>query len=548
MKVLPLYDRKDNLLDWALIDDDDFERAEKYKWRMESYERKDREPRCYAYARIDGIRTRLHHLVLGKPPADEDVIDHINHDGLNNMKANLRVATGRQNGQNALKPWDSLSEYIGVSPQNGYFSAVCGGVYLGQYQTDREAAIAHDQAALIMYGERALTNGLQTEAVPSRINCRQDRNLPSGVTKTTKKANPFEARCHGVYLGAFASADQAHAAYISAKVKVVAEMRHRVFALPIERNQEGIAVIKLHTKDGSLKRNILCDDDVWHDLMLHKWWDAWGYCSTSIDQISIKMHHYLMKSSWIDHKNGDKDDNRLKNLRKISRSGNSQNTRRISSDVPEFQGVYSARAGKRFEAHITCNGIQEYLGSFRTREAAALAYNKRALALFDTPKLNDIDENSVDKLDSGIKVRAGSSRFRGVSAFKKRWKTFAQKDKVMHFGGSWMTQEEAAMSYDFLAQKLFRNPRCNVVSLKDVKSARNAAFDHFFETNNILPRGVTEQKRTFTAKATEDGHQVVLGLFNTAKEASNAYRQHWMNKNFKAYDEQLEGFSVDRMT
>ena len=39
MKVLPLYDRNDVFLDWALVDDDDFERAEPYKWRRESYER-----------------------------------------------------------------------------------------------------------------------------------------------------------------------------------------------------------------------------------------------------------------------------------------------------------------------------------------------------------------------------------------------------------------------------------------------------------------------------------------------------------------------------
>lgn len=81
MKVLPLYDRDGNFLDWALVDDDVFERAEQYTWRRESYERKNSEPREYAFARIDGVRTRLHHLVMNLPTVDEDVIDHRNHDG-----------------------------------------------------------------------------------------------------------------------------------------------------------------------------------------------------------------------------------------------------------------------------------------------------------------------------------------------------------------------------------------------------------------------------------------------------------------------------------
>lgn len=136
MKVLPLYDRAENLLDWALVDDDVFERAEKYTWRRESYERKNGEPREYAFARIDGVRVRLHHFVMGLPTVDEDVTDHRNHDGLDDRRCNLRQASGKQNAQNAYKPWDSLSEYIGVTPKGTYWQATCGGVYLGQYKTE----------------------------------------------------------------------------------------------------------------------------------------------------------------------------------------------------------------------------------------------------------------------------------------------------------------------------------------------------------------------------------------------------------------------------
>ncbi len=548
MKVLPLYDRYDNFLDWALVDDDDFERAEQYKWRRESYERKDREPRQYAFATINKIRTRLHHFVLGWPTVDEDVIDHRNQDGLDNMKVNLRQATGRQNGQNALKPWDSLSDYIGVSPRLNSFHAMCGGVYLGLYATERDAAIAHDQAAVISYGPMALTNGLESEPAPSRIGCRLDRNLPTGVTRILNaKARPFLTQCNKSYVGAYATADDAHAAYITAKLKDEASRRQKIFALPIQRNLDGVAIISIFNKDGTPKRDILCDDDVWHDLMLYRWYDASGYCSATIDQVNIKMHCFLMKSNWIDHRDGNKDDNRSRNLRKITRSGNSQNTHRASSDVPEYQGVYTSRSGERFEAVITCNGLQQYLGSFRTKEAAALAYNKRALDLFDSPKLNHVDVSTVQASDDGVKVRAGASRFRGVSPNKKRWKTFVQKDKVMHAVGSWMTQEEAALAYNFMARILFENPRCNDVTFEDAKTARQAAFDLFFRVSDAQPRGVSRVLSRFAARTKKNGRDLTLGYFDTAKEASDAYREDWMQRNFQAYDEQIEGFSIEGM-
>lgn len=192
--------------------------------------------------------------------------------------------------------------------------------------------------------------------------------------------------------------------------------------------------------------------------------------------------------------------------------------------------------------------MQQYLGSFRTKESAAIAYNKRAVELFDKPKLNVVNISTIDISDTNVKVRKGESAYRGVSPYKNRWKTFAQKDKIMQKGGSWMTQEEAALAYNFLAAKLFENARLNEVTVLAAKNAREKAYEAFFKTNETIPRGVERKGEHFTARKQEAGRTIRIGKFNTAKEASAAYRKDWMTNNHKMYDEQMMGFSIDMMT
>ena len=538
MKVLPLYDRADNFLDWALVDDDVFERAEQYTWRRESYERKNGEPREYAFASIDGVRTRLHHLVMGLPTVDEDVIDHRNHDGLNNLKCNLRQASGRQNGQNAYKPWDSLSEYIGVTPKKNYWGAACGGVYLGQYETEIEAATAHDQAAIRMYGEGALTNGFSEEDVPKRVSCRLDRELPLGVTRGPGKVRPFVTQCNSRYVGAFSTADEAHDAYVQAKIANEQKRVADINALPILRNDEGVAIVNMYDREGEVKAQVLVDDNSWHELMLYRWYFDGQYATTKIDQVNIKMHCFLMKSKWIDHRSGNKLDNRDANMRKITRSGNSQNTVR-NGKIPDYQGVSRSKSGNRFEATITCNGIQYYLGSFRTAEAAALAYNSKALELFDEPKLNKVDPSLVDDTDSNIKVRAGKSIYRGVSPFKKRWRALAQKDKVEHRGGSWFTEEEAALAYNVVAAQLFKNPRRNLVTLTAAHAARFLFLDDYLDG-----RGVSLSKKKYRVHISK-GPLSYDAMFNSKTAAVAVYRKKWFDWFYTEYDTQVNGWSLE---
>lgn len=83
---------------YALVDDDDFEELNKYKW-------------CYigcGYA-VRSVGKRLHqktvymHRVIMNTPKGYET-DHINHDRLDNRKCNLKVCTPCENQRNQPKP------------------------------------------------------------------------------------------------------------------------------------------------------------------------------------------------------------------------------------------------------------------------------------------------------------------------------------------------------------------------------------------------------------------------------------------------------------
>ena len=167
----------------VIIDTEDWDKVKGYRWAIvSSSDQANRYP--YAGTNIphpdggwtgsDGSRRRrrttlpLHHLILEKPEKGL-VIDHIEHNGLDNRKNNLRVCTRSQNCQNKKLRADSASGYKGVHEDKSKnlkpFRAYTGDpnkvsrtISLGYYATAEEAARVYDRKALELYGEYAYTN------------------------------------------------------------------------------------------------------------------------------------------------------------------------------------------------------------------------------------------------------------------------------------------------------------------------------------------------------------------------------------------------------
>jgi len=104
-----------------------------------------------------------------------------------------------------------------------------------------------------------------------------------------------------------------------------------------------------------------------------------GYRSINIGGIRYPEHHlawFYVHGAWpadfIDHRNLQRDDNRIANLREATASQNRQNTRVQKNNTSGFKGV--TRNGSRWAAEIMVDGARIRLGRFDTPEQASAAY------------------------------------------------------------------------------------------------------------------------------------------------------------------------------
>lgn len=83
----------------------------------------------------------------------------------------------------------------------------------------------------------------------------------------------------------------------------------------------------------------------------------------------------------IDHLNGDRLDNRIENLREASRSENCSNKLSRCDSKSGVKGVFWNKKLSKWQAQISKNGKQIYLGVFETMDEAKAAYRRAAAEL-----------------------------------------------------------------------------------------------------------------------------------------------------------------------
>ncbi len=157
-KKIPLTQGK-----YALVDAGDYEWLSKWKW----FARTDGKGAWYA-ERATSKRPYIlpmHRAILGASKGME--VDHINHNGLDNRRSNLRLCTHQQNLCNRDKNSTSTKKYKGVYAHRGSWRwrAQIGlnsvKIYLGMFDTPELAAQAYNVAALKYHGEFAKLNEIQ---------------------------------------------------------------------------------------------------------------------------------------------------------------------------------------------------------------------------------------------------------------------------------------------------------------------------------------------------------------------------------------------------
>jgi hypothetical protein len=138
---------------FALVDAEDYERLKDYKWHVNRSG-----PRGTIYAgRRERNRLILMHRQIMNPPKGK-VVDHINGNGLDNRRCNLRICDQRQNAHNNRGHADRKSRFLGVNPTGDKWFGKVGREYLGVFDDEVEAAKARDRKAQELYGEHAWLN------------------------------------------------------------------------------------------------------------------------------------------------------------------------------------------------------------------------------------------------------------------------------------------------------------------------------------------------------------------------------------------------------
>lgn len=143
----------------SIIDPDDFAIVQGYTWTGVKKGRV-----WYARAHGDhGLGIYLHRLVTGA--VGGDIVDHINHDGLDNRRCNLSVGSATENQRNrGVIPSHNTSGYMGVvyrkDCKKWRGSVNEGGCrrWTSLFDTAEDAARARDALAREVYGDRAYFN------------------------------------------------------------------------------------------------------------------------------------------------------------------------------------------------------------------------------------------------------------------------------------------------------------------------------------------------------------------------------------------------------
>lgn len=117
----------------------------------------------YVYRR-NKSKTMLLHREIMAPIEKNMVVDHINGNKLDNRRINLRICTHAQNMANSKMRKNNQSGYRGVywnKEKSKYQVGITIDkkvLYLGRFYDIKKAAEAYDKAAILQYGNFAVTN------------------------------------------------------------------------------------------------------------------------------------------------------------------------------------------------------------------------------------------------------------------------------------------------------------------------------------------------------------------------------------------------------
>lgn len=384
---LPLRNKDGIVVAHTIIDEDDYEKVSQYTiWGVKVKGQ-------YKYVHCkkkDEDTISLHHLIYGKP-SENMVIDHINGNGLDNRKCNLREVTKTQNGQNR----NSKKKYIGISQRGNKYMAIYCNKSLGTYDTEEEAAKHYDIYVYLTYGKDSKTNNMITYEESLKYNAKdmlfkKKSQLPKYI-HYDKINNRYQAcviykkiRYRSKLCKTIEDAQTELEIILDTIEKLKEKELEQHNNMPIERDENNNAII---TISNNIK--FIVDDDIWHELKKYTWCsNTYGYLQSKENGKTILIHQkvFELKHGYIpkliDHINKDKLDNKIDNLRETNHSFNNHNKLKKKNTSSKYLGVSFNKSANIWQSSVKKDGKCYYNGYYPTEIEAAEAYNKLAIELY----------------------------------------------------------------------------------------------------------------------------------------------------------------------
>jgi hypothetical protein len=473
---IPLTNKYSLIIDFAFVSKSDFDEVNKYKWF--------KTPDGYAVKSYNQETASLmHRYILGKPD-DCYMIDHIDNNKLNNRRENLRFVTSSENNQNRSKKLNTTSKYIGIYFTKNKWRAQCATnctrKYLGAFENEIDAAKRYDTYVYLKFGSDAKTNNLiKYDEIKITLDdfeiTKKERDLPPNIYKVNDSYNVriiYKIKVFEKIVKSLDEAKEILEIFKNQIVKLKAQEEQERLSKEIERNEDGLAIIKVSNY------NVIVDDDKYHEFLKYTWIkDNNNYFITEFKKVKYSMHRFVIKAEKgdiVDHIDRNKFDNRLQNLRIVTSSINNHN--KAGRGSSNFRGVCYIRRDNIWSATITKDRIIYVAGNYKKEIQAAIAVNIKSKELYgDYANLNKISEEDLQENLPIVEAKMQAlkdvqdkkkNNYRGVRLNpSNKWDSIITFNKKRYYLGLFETKEEAALAYNKKATELLGDKaKLNVIS------------------------------------------------------------------------------------
>ncbi len=165
MKTIPLTQGK-----FAIVDDEDYQDLIQFKWHAHCHHKNYYAKRA-VWINKKTSAEQMHRRILGLKAGDGKYGDHINGNGLDNRRSNLRVCTNKENIRNSRRRYDNKSGLKGVwlHKQTGKWVTQIRvndkSLHVGLFKSKIAAARAYNRAAIKYFGKFAKLNQINIEGI-----------------------------------------------------------------------------------------------------------------------------------------------------------------------------------------------------------------------------------------------------------------------------------------------------------------------------------------------------------------------------------------------